>query len=90
LSSIDLVDPRSGRHLAMLLPLDKEKNAERFRRPLGEVTHEPLRPSGIAPHLRALMADYAATGLPPAYVPKPESNSNSNSNSDDDNDNEES
>ena len=27
-------------------------------------------PVGIAPHLRQLMADYAATGLPPAYVPK--------------------
>jgi len=29
-------------------------------------------PTGIAPHLRRLMADYAATGLPPAYVPKDE------------------
>jgi hypothetical protein len=26
----------------------------------------------MAPLLRQLMADYAATGLPPAYVPKPE------------------
>ena len=26
-------------------------------------------PAGIAPLLRALMAEYAATGLPPAYVP---------------------
>jgi hypothetical protein len=24
----------------------------------------------MAPLLRALMADYAATGLPPAYLPK--------------------
>ena len=31
---------------------------------------EPARLVGIAPHLRALMADYAATGLPPAYLPK--------------------
>ena len=30
-------------------------------------------PSGIAPLLRALMAEYAATGLPPAYLPKDES-----------------
>jgi putative transposase len=28
------------------------------------------KPPGIAPLLRALMADYAATGLPPAYLPK--------------------
>jgi hypothetical protein len=25
---------------------------------------------GIAPLLKKLMADYAATGLPPAYLPK--------------------
>jgi hypothetical protein len=27
-------------------------------------------PVGIAPLLRELMAEYAATGLPPAYIPK--------------------
>jgi putative transposase len=31
------------------------------------------RPSGVAPLLRELMADYAATGLPPAYLPKSKS-----------------
>lgn len=70
LASVDLVDPRSGDHLATLLPLDKVKNAERGRRVLGDAREAPARPSGIAPHLRALMADYAATGLPPAFVPK--------------------
>jgi putative transposase len=70
LAGVDLVDPRSGEHLAMLLPLDKARNAERSRRILRPTTETPARPSGIAPHLRALMADYAATGLPPAYVPK--------------------
>jgi hypothetical protein len=29
----------------------------------------PPAASGIAPLLRKLMADYAATGLPPAYIP---------------------
>jgi len=28
-----------------------------------------LPSSGIAPLLRQLLADYAATGLPPAYLP---------------------
>jgi putative transposase len=70
LACVDLVDPRSGEHLAMLLPLDKARNAERTRRILRPTTEAPAHPSGIAPHLRALMADYAATGLPPAYVPK--------------------
>ena len=34
LSSVDLVDPRTGTHLATLLPLDKLKNADRARRVL--------------------------------------------------------
>jgi putative transposase len=74
LSSVALVDPRSGKPLATLLPLDKARNAEGLRRvvPAG-AAHEPSSPVGIAPHLRALMADYAATGLPPAYLPKHES-----------------
>jgi hypothetical protein len=32
----------------------------------------PLPPSGIAPLLRQLLAEYAATGLPPAYLPPPD------------------
>jgi putative transposase len=74
LSAVDLVDPRSGRHLSTLLPLDKAKNAERVRRvvlPVGE-EDDTRKNSGIAPHLRALMAEYAATGLPPGFVPKEE------------------
>ncbi|MGH7435591.1 MAG: DDE-type integrase/transposase/recombinase [Polyangiaceae bacterium] len=74
LSSIDLVDPRSGDHLTTLLPLDKARNAERVRRVVSPASaDEPSTPVGIAPHLRALMADYAATGLPPAYLPKHDS-----------------
>lgn len=74
LSSVDLVDPRTGVHLCSVLPLDKAKNADRRRRPLPRAesqNKDPLPPpSGIAPHLRALMQEYAATGLPPAYLPK--------------------
>lgn len=73
LSSVDLVDPRTGAHLAQILPLDKEKNADGRRRALPIATLPDDPPSaGIAPHLRLLMADYAATGLPPAYLPKDE------------------
>jgi putative transposase len=73
LSSVDLVDPRSGDHLATLLPLDKARNAEGVRRVVRDpgVTPE-TPPSGVAPHLRALMAEYAATGLPPAFIPMTE------------------
>ena len=72
LSTVDLVDERHGTHLATLLPLDKTANASGARRVV-----EPVSPPGVvddayvgvAPLLDALMEDYAATGLPPAYVP---------------------
>lgn len=73
LSSVDLVDARTGILLCVLLPLDKAKNADGRRRvldPEPELTQEPM-PCGIAPLLRELMSEYAATGLPPAYVPLP-------------------
>ena len=73
LSCVDLVDPRTGAHLATLVPLDKEKNSDRKRRTLGAVAAPPdpqPSPAGAAPLLRQLMADYAATGLPPGYLPK--------------------
>ena len=74
LSSVDLVDARRGIHLATLLPLDKERNADRQRRELADASvgarSEPTpAPAGTAPLLRQYMAEYAATGLPPAYVP---------------------
>jgi putative transposase len=72
LSTIDLVDPRAGTHLATLYPLDKARNADAVRRVLpAAAAPRPVRPApGIAPHLRSLMAEYAATGLPPAFLPK--------------------
>jgi putative transposase len=71
LSSIDLVDPHTDALLATLHPLDKRQNADRRRRVVPPAApREPMpAPAGIAPHLRRLMADYAATGLPPAYLP---------------------
>lgn len=74
LSTIDLVDPRRGTHLATLYPIDKEANAERHRRVIADAGAgarlEPVpAPSGIAPLLRQQMAEYAATGLPPAFIP---------------------
>lgn len=70
LSSVDLVDPHTGAHLVTVLPLDKQSNADGHRRALRFATErsEQAAPSGIAPRLRALMREYAATGLPPAYL----------------------
>lgn len=73
LTSVDVVDARTGASLATLWPLDKTKNADGRRRAIAP--KEPSAPpaSGeMAPLLKKLMAEYAATGLPPAYLPKNE------------------
>jgi transposase InsO family protein len=72
LTQVDLVDPRTAAILCPVKPLDKSANADGQRRRLSPVTTDlsPLPPSGIAPLLRQLLADYAATGLPPAYLPR--------------------
>ncbi len=76
LGAVDLVDPHSQAILCALYPLDKAANADGQRRrvepaspaPLGSAVPTPT----IAPLLRKLMADYAATGLPPAYLAPPD------------------
>jgi len=71
LSLVVLVDEHSGTVLSPLYPVDLVKNASGKRRPLSpvDVVKEPAG-DGIAPLLVRLMADYSATGLPPAYLPK--------------------
>jgi transposase InsO family protein len=70
LRRVDLVDARRGNLLCALYPLDKSANADGQRRALDAVSQAPLaaNPLGMAPLLRQLMAEYAATGLPPAYL----------------------
>ena len=73
LSRVELVDPRTEGHLATLYPLDKHANADARRRALAPVTSTPTpKPTGMATHLRQLMEQHAATGLPPGYLPKHE------------------
>ena len=86
LSSIDLVDPNTGTILCVLMPVDKRQNADRRRRVI-RPTQQPESSdfesdSGIAPHLSKRMEDYAATGLPPAYLHHDNDNVNSENDSD--------
>ena len=74
LSAVDLVDARSGGTLCAVHPLDKSANADGQRRRLDRQGPDltPLAPSTtIAPLLLQLLAEHAATGLPPAYLPTP-------------------
>ncbi|MHB8814284.1 MAG: transposase family protein [Steroidobacteraceae bacterium] len=83
LSQVHLVDERSGRILCRLYPQDKQRNASGLRAPLEPLAHgdaavnETPAPTaaaatGAAPLLEKLLAQQAATGLPPAYLPKVE------------------
>jgi hypothetical protein len=67
-----LVDPRTGDKLARILPQDKVKNSSAMRRRLSPSTDTTISlPSEpVPPLLRKILSDYAATGLPPAYIPK--------------------
>jgi transposase InsO family protein len=83
LTSIDLVDSRTGEHVCVLRPQDKTRNADGERRrhepaigspeasspEAGSTDLDPDSSGAIAPLLAKLMADYSATGLPPAYLP---------------------
>ena len=76
LAHVLLVDERTGVVLCPLYPLDRAKNADGRRRslepPAAGLWEKTPPPAGMAPLLKKLMAEYAATGLPPAYLPKPE------------------
>jgi len=81
LSLAYLIDPKTEDNLGRIYPQDKIKNAAGNRRGLN-----PIQPTeqqdassispkeSIPPLLRRLLSDYAATGLPPAYLPREEIN----------------
>lgn len=74
LSRVDLVDPRHGTLLAPLYPLDRTANADGRRAIVEPATSTDAsaadRPqAGTLPALlQQILADYSATGLPPAYL----------------------
>ncbi|MBC8211213.1 MAG: transposase [Gammaproteobacteria bacterium] len=76
LSCVDLIDEHTQQILCPLYPLDKSANASGQRRALEQAeasihTETAVTPANeLPPLLRKLMADYAATGQPPAYLPK--------------------
>ena len=71
LSSVDLVDGRSGERLCTLYPLDKRGNADGVRRPAGPGGGDGGGSAGageLPPLLQGMLDAQAATGLPPAWV----------------------
>jgi transposase InsO family protein len=73
LSTACVVDPRDHNNvIARIHPLDKRKNADGRRRAIRPtVTPIPcvVPADPVPPLMRQLLSEYAATGLPPAYIP---------------------
>jgi putative transposase len=75
LGRVDLVDPRHGTLLAPLYPLDRTANADGRRAVLTPASAAPAaadhpQTGTLPPLLQKILADYSATGLPPAYLPQ--------------------
>jgi putative transposase len=77
LGRVDLVDQHSGTILAPIYPLDKSANADGRRAvfepggtdvPAGD---NPRKDGTLPPLLKRILEEYSATGMPPAYLPKP-------------------
>jgi len=78
LREVHLVDPRTDALLSPLYPLDRKRNASGLRKSLGKAHPEqlplPIEPdteAALPPLLQKILAEYAATGLPPAYIVDP-------------------
>ena len=85
LGYVHLVDDRVDKLLSRVFPLDRSRNASGKRRRLESTDSGTPEASTISeeipPLLGQLLEDYAATGLPPSYLPKIKENR------EDDNDN---
>jgi len=75
--NVHLVDERTGEAMTRIYPLDKHKNADARRRvvqtdPDSQPQAVASSSGDVAPLLQEMLEDYAATGLPPAYIPRNE------------------
>jgi transposase InsO family protein len=74
LTHVWLVDEKAGTVITRIYPEDKHANADGRRRRLEPASTAEVPSAkaegGLAPLLAKLMADYAESGLPPAYIPK--------------------
>jgi len=75
LRTITLVDSHTNNAQALLYPQDKSANADGMRRAFIKQSDDAqanvkVKLTGIAPLLRELMSEFAATGLPSPHIPK--------------------
>jgi len=86
LRQVHLIDVRTQACLSPLYPLDRARNAEGLRRKIGgaetvetqATDHCSGEKGSLPPLLKKLIAEHAASGLPPAYIADPEMNETEN------------
>lgn len=79
LGRVQVIDPRTGRAIARIFPLDRARNATGERRartpPVADLPIDhpapPADAGALPPLLERLVRDDAASGLPPSYLPSP-------------------
>jgi len=77
LSAVDLIDARRATVLCAIYPIDRAANASGRRRALSaadglaqaDAGASAPSESGMAPLLRQYIAEFAATGVPPPFIP---------------------
>lgn len=71
MARVDIVDPRTGTVLSAIWPMDKSANANGQRRSLtsSKIDLTPQEPKELPALMKEILADYAATGIPPSYLP---------------------
>jgi hypothetical protein len=69
-----MVDPETEEPLTVIHPVNLARNAEGTRAPLEAASMTPIetKAPGLAPRMEELLAEYIASGLPPAYIPRAE------------------
>jgi transposase InsO family protein len=74
LSEVEMVDPETEEPLTVIHPVNLARNAEGTRAPLEAASMTPIetKAPGLAPRMEELLAEYIASGLPPAYIPRAE------------------
>lgn len=76
LGRVHLVDERTAATLAPIYPLDRSANADGRRSVVQPDNHNTPADDGkrsngeLPPLLKRILAEYSATGMPPAYLPK--------------------